>query len=75
MAFHTNGAEGGEMLIERMSIEEPSWGAVVDVPNVTMRVRRAQIIDPLAYGVRMTNGGLRGRRQQTIIVADTEDIP
>jgi hypothetical protein len=55
--FHTNGAGGGELRIERTLIEDASWGVVVDSINVVTRVRRTRIIDPLAYGLRVTDGG------------------
>jgi len=68
--INANGAASGELLIERMSIEGPSWGVVTDTPNVTTRVKRSRIIDPLAYGVRISNGGFTVV-DNTIIEADT----
>ena len=56
IGFGTNGAETGTMLIERMSIEDASWGVLVDDPEVSTFVRRTRIVDPLAYGVRITDG-------------------
>jgi hypothetical protein len=56
-AFGTNGAGSGEMLLERMTIEDPSWGVKVDDIAVVTRVRRTRIIDPVAYGLRITEGG------------------
>ena len=69
-AFATNGAEGGEMRLERMLIEEPSWGVVVDDGNVVTRVRRTRIIDPLAYGLRVTTGGFAVFENSLISVDD-----
>ncbi len=69
-ALNTNGAETGTLTVERMSIEDPSWGIVVDTPNVTTFVRRTRIFDPLAYGVRVTNGGF-AVVENSIIEADT----
>ena len=69
-AFGTNGAEGGEMRLERMLIEEPSWGVIVDDANVVTRVRRTRIIDPLAYGLRVTSGGFAVFENSLISVDD-----
>ena len=54
--FGTNGAAGGTMTIERMSIEDASWGVSVQDANVASFVKRTRIVDPLAYGVRITDG-------------------
>jgi hypothetical protein len=70
VGFGTNGAETGSMLIERTVIESPSWGIVVDDPEVTAFVRRTRIVDPLAYGVRITDGSF-AQIENTIIEADT----
>ena len=68
--FATNGAASGELEIDRTSIEDSSWGVSVDAPEVPTRVRRTRIIDPLAYGVRITGGGF-AVVDNTIIEADT----
>jgi len=70
VGFATNGAESGELLIERTSIESPSWGVVAQDGNIAVRVKRSRIIDPLAYGVRITNGGF-AVVDNSIIEADT----
>ena len=66
----TNGAESGEMLIERASVEDASWGIFVDTGNVVTRVRRTQIIDPVAYGLRITHGGFAVMDNSLIVVDD-----
>ena len=57
VAFGTNGAESGELRVERTVIEDSSWAIHVDDPEVATRVRRTRIIDPLAYGLRVSDGG------------------
>ena len=52
----TNGAETGGLEMMRSSIENPSWGVHVDDAEVVTFVRRTRIMDPLAYGVRVTDG-------------------
>lgn len=68
--FATNGADNGELVIERTSIEDSSWGVSVDDPEVPTRVRRTRIIDPLAYGVRISDGSF-AVVENSIIEADT----
>lgn len=68
--FATNGAETGEMRIERTSIENPSWGILVDDGAVVTRVRRTQIIDPGAYGLRITTGGFAVMENSLIVTDD-----
>lgn len=70
VGFGTNGAESGAMVIERTTIEEPSWGISVDDPQVATHVRRVHIRDPLAYGVRITDGGF-AVVENSIVEADT----
>jgi len=53
----TNGAETGSLLIERTSIEDASWGIHAHDPEVAVHARRVAIRDPLAYGVRISEGG------------------
>jgi hypothetical protein len=65
-AFSGNGAASGEMLIERTVIDSPSWGILSDDPEVTVRVRRVRITDPLAYGLRITDGAFMAA--QNIII-------
>ncbi len=69
-AFATNGTESGELLIERTSIEDASWAVVAQDGNVATRVKRTRIVDPLAYGVRITNGGF-AVVDNSVIEADT----
>ncbi len=66
----TNGAESGEMLIERASVENSSWGIFVDSGNVPTRIRRTQILDPVAYGLRITHGGFAVMDNGLIVVDD-----
>jgi hypothetical protein len=68
--FATNGAASGELEIKRTSIENASWGVLVDDPEVVTRVRRTRIVDPLAYGVRITDGSF-AVVENSIIEADT----
>jgi hypothetical protein len=68
--FRTNGAGSGEMRIERTSIENASWGVAVDSINVITRVRRTQIIDPVAYGLRVTKGGFAVIENSLIVTDD-----
>jgi hypothetical protein len=68
--FRTNGAGSGEMRIERTSIENASWGVAVDSINVITRVRRTQIIDPVAYGLRVTKGGFAVVENSLIVTDD-----
>jgi hypothetical protein len=68
--FATNGAESGEMKIERTSIENPSWGILVDDGDVVTRVRRTRIIDPGAYGLRITTGGFAVMENSLIVTDD-----
>jgi hypothetical protein len=70
MGLKTNGAASGELLIERTAIEDASWGVTVDTGAVVTRVKRTRIVDPLAYGVRITNGGF-AVVDNSIIEADT----
>jgi hypothetical protein len=70
VGFGTNGAEGGTMTIERMSIEDASWGVSVQDANVSSFVRRTRIVDPLAYGVRITDGSF-AVVENSVIEADT----
>jgi hypothetical protein len=70
VAFGTNGAGSGEMRIERTLIEDASWGVDVDSINVVTRVRRTRIIDPLAYGLRVTEGGFAVMENSLITVDD-----
>lgn len=69
-AFATNGAESGEMRIERTTIENASWGVLVDDANVVTRVRRTKIIDPVAYGLRVTNGSFAVMENSLIVTDD-----
>lgn len=57
VGFGTNGAETGTMTIERMSIEDASWGVSAQDGEVSTFVRQTRIEDPLAYGVRISSGG------------------
>lgn len=68
--FSGNGAETGVLTIERTSIEDASWGVSSDDPEVSVFVRRTRIADPLAYGVRISDGAFASV-QNTIIEADT----
>ena len=68
VGFKTNGAETGGMEIRRTTIESPSWGVNVDTPNVVTFVRRTRIVDPLAYGVRATNGAIANVHNSLITV-------
>jgi hypothetical protein len=54
--FSGNGAETGTLEIRRTTIDSPSWGINSDDPEVTVFARRVRITDPLAYGVRITDG-------------------
>lgn len=69
-AFATNGANAGELRIERTTIENASWGVLVDDPNVVTRVRRTKIIDPVAYGLRVTNGSFAVIENSLIVTDD-----
>jgi hypothetical protein len=69
-AFATNGANPGEFRIERTTIENASWGVLVDDPNVVTRVRRTKIIDPVAYGLRVTNGSFAVMDNSLIVTDD-----
>lgn len=69
-AFRTNGAGSGEMRIERTSIENASWGIAVDDIAVITRVRRTQIIDPVAYGMRVTDGAFAVIENSVIVTDD-----
>jgi hypothetical protein len=70
VGFATNGAVAGTMTIERMSIEDSSWGVSAQHANVSSFVRRTRIVDPLAYGVRITDGSFAAV-ENSIIEADT----
>jgi hypothetical protein len=70
VGFGTNGAETGTMVIERTTIEDPSWGVSIDDPQVATYVRRVHIRDPLAYGVRISNGSF-AVVENSIVEADT----
>lgn len=69
-AFATNGAESGELRIERAVIENASWGILVDDIAVVTRVRRTKIIDPVAYGLRVTTGGFAVMENSLIVTDD-----
>jgi hypothetical protein len=69
-AFKTNGAGEGELRIERTVIEDASWGVVADSIKVVTRVRRVRIVDPLAYGLRVTTGGFAVMENSLITVDD-----
>ena len=69
--FSGNGAESGDMLIERTVIDDSSWGVLSDDPEVTVRVRRVRITDPLAYGLRITDGAFMAAQNIVIDQADT----
>jgi hypothetical protein len=69
-AFATNGANAGELRIERTTIENASWGVFVDDPNVVTRVRRTKIVDPVAYGLRVTNGSFAVMENSLIVTDD-----
>lgn len=69
-AFSGNGAETGTLTVERTEIESPSWGISSDDPEVTIFARRVKITDPLAYGVRITDGAFLVF-ENGIIEADT----
>jgi hypothetical protein len=69
-AFGTNGAGSGELRIERTLIEDASWGIDVDTIAVVTRARRVRIIDPLAYGLRVTKGGFAVMENSLITVDD-----
>jgi len=68
--FRTNGADSGTMLIERSSIEDASWGILVDSIKVITRVKRVRIIDPVAYGLRITTGAFAVVENSLIVVDD-----
>lgn len=70
VGFSGNGAESGSLVVERTVIEEPSWGVSSDDAEVSVFVRRTRIVDPLAYGVRISDGAF-GAVENTIIEADT----
>ena len=70
VGFATNGAEGGSLLIERATLENPSWGIVAQDGNVATNARRVRISDPVAYGVRVTDGAFAGI-ENSIIEAST----
>ena len=53
-----------------MVIEKPSWGVLVDSIDVVTRVRRTRIIDPVAYGLRVTTGGFAVMENSLITVDD-----
>ena len=61
---------GGELRVERTLIEDASWGIDVDSINVVTRVRRVRILDPLAYGLRVTTGGFAVMENSLITVDD-----
>jgi hypothetical protein len=69
-AFAGNGAETGELRIERTTIENASWGILVDSIKVVTRVKRTKIIDPVAYGLRVTTGGFAVMENSLIVVDD-----
>lgn len=69
-AFGTNEAGSGELRIERTLIEDASWGIDVDTIAVVTRARRVRIIDPLAYGLRVTKGGFAVMENSLITVDD-----
>lgn len=69
-AFATNGAEAGELRIERTTIENASWGVFVDDGDVATYVRRTKIIDPVAYGLRVTTGGFAVMENSLILTDD-----
>jgi hypothetical protein len=73
VGFSGNGAESGTMTIERTVIEGPSWGIVSDDPEVTVNVRRVAIYDPLAYGIRISDGAFASVHNS--IVESTTGIP
>jgi hypothetical protein len=70
VGFGTNGAGSGELRVERTLIEDASWGVDVDSINVVTRVRRTRIVDPLAYGLRVTTGGFAVMENSLITVDD-----
>jgi hypothetical protein len=70
VGFGTNGAGSGELRVERTLIEDASWGVDVDSINVVTRVRRTRIVDPLAYGLRVTTGGFAVMENSQITVDD-----
>jgi len=69
-AFATNGAGTGELRIERTTIEDASWGVNVKDIEVVTRVRRTRIVDPLAYGLRITTGAFAVMENSLIFVDD-----
>jgi len=69
-AFATNGAGTGELRIERTTIENASWGIFVNSINVVTRVKRVRIVDPIAYGLRVTSGGFAVMDNSLIVVDD-----
>ena len=70
VGVRTNGAETGGLEVQRSSIESPSWGVEVDTPNVVTFIRRTRITDPLAYGVRATEGAIANVHNSLIVVDD-----
>jgi len=68
--FRSDGAASGEMRIERSSIENASWGILVDSIKVITRVRRVRIIDPVAYALRFTTGAFAVVDNSLILVDD-----
>jgi anti-sigma regulatory factor (Ser/Thr protein kinase) len=68
--FATNGAGTGELRIERTTIEDASWGVAVDDAEVVTRIRRTRIVDPLAYGLRVTTGGFAVMENSLVFVDD-----
>ena len=69
-AFATNGAGTGELRIERTTIEDASWGVFVNSINVVTRVKRTRIVDPVAYGLRVTTGAFAVMENSLIVVDD-----
>ncbi len=69
--FSGNGAETGLLEIRRTTIVDPSWGILSDDPEVTVDARRVQITDPLAYGVRVTDGAFVRFENSIISNVDT----
>jgi len=73
-AFRTHSGATGTMLIERSSIEDSSWGVFVDTGNVVTRVKRTRILDPVAYGLRITRGGFAVMENSLIVVDDATAV-
>lgn len=58
------------MTIERTKIEKPSWGILVDSGSVVSHLRRIEIVEPVAYGLRVEKGGFAALTNSLITTRD-----